>query len=76
MGRTHPSGFALILECFFGVLRGRLNVVHGVLHVVLNAINHLALYFLTFFNFNTVAQRFPSQNPKRQERQFVSGFKR
>lgn len=43
LGRTHPSGFALILECFFGVLRGRLHVVHRMFHVVLYAIYHLAL---------------------------------
>lgn len=40
---THPSSFALIFECFLGVLRGRLHVVHGVLHVVLYAVDHLSL---------------------------------
>jgi len=42
--RTHPSGFALILECFFGVLRGRLHIIHRVFDVVLYAIYHLALH--------------------------------
>lgn len=51
MGQTHPSGFALILECFFSVLRGRLHVVDRVLHVILYAIYHLALV-------STAAQRF------------------
>lgn len=51
MIQTHPSGFALVLECFFSVLRGRLYVVDRVLHVILYAIYHLALV-------TTAAQRF------------------
>lgn len=40
---THPSGFALVLHCFFGVRHSPLHVVHRVFHVVLNAVNHLTL---------------------------------
>ena len=40
---THPPGFGLIFECFLGVLGGSLDVVHRVLHMVLNPVDHLAL---------------------------------
>lgn len=40
---THPSGFALVLHGFFGVGHSPLHVVHRMLHVVLNAVNHLSL---------------------------------
>lgn len=40
---TYPPGLGLVLERLLGVLRGRLHVVDGVLHVVLDAVDHLAL---------------------------------
>lgn len=40
---THPPRFTLILECLLGVLSSSLHVVHSMLHMVLYAVNHLAL---------------------------------
>ena len=40
---AYPACFRLILECFFGVLCGSLNVVHSVLNVVLDTVDHLTL---------------------------------
>jgi len=40
---THPPRFALVLYGFFGVRHGPLHVVDRVLHVVLDAVDHLAL---------------------------------
>lgn len=40
---THPSGFALVLHCFFGVGHSSLHIVHRVFHVVLDAVDHLTL---------------------------------
>lgn len=40
---TYPSRFALVFECLLGVLSSSLHKVHCVLHVVFNAVNHLAL---------------------------------
>lgn len=41
---THPTGFALIFKCFFGILCRRLDIVHSMFDVVLYAINHFALF--------------------------------
>lgn len=40
---THPSGFALVLHRFFGVGHSPLHIVHRVLHIVLDAVNHFSL---------------------------------
>ena len=40
---TYPSRFGLILEGLLRILRGSLNVVHRVFHVVFDPVDHLAL---------------------------------
>lgn len=42
-GSTHPSGFTLVLKGFLSVLRCRLYVIHGMLDVVLDTIDHFTL---------------------------------
>lgn len=54
---THPPGFALVLNSLFGVRHSPLHVVHRVLNVVLNAVNHLAL--------RSTGDSQPSQRPRR-----------
>lgn len=41
---TYPARFALIFEGLLRVLRGGLNIVHGVLHMILYAVYHFTLY--------------------------------
>lgn len=45
---TYPARFALIFEGLLRVLRGGLNVVHGVLHMVLYAVYHFTLYIVSY----------------------------
>lgn len=40
---AHPASFTLILDCLFGVCHGPLHEAHGLVHVVLNTVNHGAL---------------------------------
>lgn len=40
---THPPSLALVLESFLCVFHGLANVLHGLIHVVLDPIYHLAL---------------------------------
>lgn len=40
---AHPASFTLILDRLFGVCHGPLHEAHGLVHVVLNTVNHGAL---------------------------------
>lgn len=42
-GATDPACLALVLDGLLGVRHGPLHVVHRVLHIVLNPVNHLPL---------------------------------
>lgn len=44
---TYPTSFTLVFECFFGILCCRLDVIHCMFNVVLYAIDHFALRFIT-----------------------------
>lgn len=43
VGATDPACLALVLDSLFGVRHGPLHVVHRLLHVVLDPVNHLPL---------------------------------
>ena len=57
-GWTYSSGLTLILDGLFRVLLGSFDVVHGLLHVVLDPVNQFTLKFqkttlnFKFANFN------------------------
>lgn len=57
-GETHPTGFALVFECFLGFLGSSLHVIYSVLHMVFYAIYHFTLsdfiLWLTKFDLNTL----------------------
>lgn len=46
---THPTSFALIFKCFFGVLCRCLNIIDRMFNMVFYAINHFTLH-IWFFN--------------------------